>query len=216
MHHVYVIEAESSDKRYIGYTTDLRQRLADHNRHKNVSMSKESKWKLIYCETYVNKMDALGREKFLKSGSGWRFLKKQLRHYPQLTNDQPPSVAKAPSVSLGVDVIVQNKKSEILLIKRSDDGSWGMPGGWVEANETSDEAAKRELNEETGLSVLVLALADVCVRQTGTVHMTYVATLVSGNLRGSDESTDVRYISFSDVEKWHADHQERIMRALAL
>jgi putative endonuclease len=81
MHHVYLIESEATCKRYIGYTTDLKRRLMEHNNHKNVSTAKEQKWKLIYCETYLNKMDALGREKFLKSGSGWRFLKKQLAHY---------------------------------------------------------------------------------------------------------------------------------------
>ncbi len=81
MHHVYLIEGEPKGTWYIGYTTDLKRRLVEHNNHKNVSTSKESKWKLIYCETYVNKMDALGREKFLKSGSGWRFMKKQLSHF---------------------------------------------------------------------------------------------------------------------------------------
>ncbi|OGJ61862.1 hypothetical protein A3A67_03680 [Candidatus Peribacteria bacterium RIFCSPLOWO2_01_FULL_51_18] len=81
MHHVYLIEGEPKGTWYIGYTTDLKRRLTEHNNHKNISTAKESSWKLIYCETYVNKMDALGREKFLKSGSGWKFLKKQLRHY---------------------------------------------------------------------------------------------------------------------------------------
>lgn len=81
MHHVYLLESEVTGKRYIGYTTDLKRRLTEHNNHKNVSTAKEQKWKLIYCETYVNKMDALGREKFLKSGAGWRFLKKQIAHY---------------------------------------------------------------------------------------------------------------------------------------
>jgi len=80
MYHVYIIENEMGNW-YIGYTTNLRRRISDHNRHKNVSTAKAKKWKLIYCETYVNKMDALGREKFLKSGAGWRFLKKQLSHY---------------------------------------------------------------------------------------------------------------------------------------
>jgi hypothetical protein len=36
---------------------------------------------LIYYEAYVNQEDALGRERYLKSGSGRRFLKAQLRHY---------------------------------------------------------------------------------------------------------------------------------------
>lgn len=81
MHHVYFLESEDTRKHYIGYTTDLKRRLTEHNDHRNISTSKESRWKLIYCETYINKMDALGRGKFLKSGSGWKFLKKQLRFY---------------------------------------------------------------------------------------------------------------------------------------
>lgn len=81
MYHVYLIESIDSGKKYIGYTTDLRRRLSEHNAHKNKSTCTEREWKLIYCETYVHKMDALGREAFLKSGSGWKFLQKQLRHY---------------------------------------------------------------------------------------------------------------------------------------
>ncbi|MEK7218523.1 MAG: GIY-YIG nuclease family protein [Patescibacteria group bacterium] len=81
MHHVYLIESEPKSTWYIGYTTDLKRRLREHNTHKNISTAQQERWKLIYCETYCNKMDALGREKFLKSGSGWRFLKKQLRHF---------------------------------------------------------------------------------------------------------------------------------------
>jgi len=80
MYHVYIIENETGNW-YIGYTTNLRRRISEHNNHKNVSTSKSKKWRLIYCETYSNKMDALGREKFLKSGAGRRFLKKQLTHY---------------------------------------------------------------------------------------------------------------------------------------
>lgn len=81
MYHVYVLEEETSKKKYIGFTTNLEQRLADHNRHKNISTAHGDQWKCIYYESYLDKMDALGREKFLKSGSGWRFLKKQLRYY---------------------------------------------------------------------------------------------------------------------------------------
>jgi hypothetical protein len=38
-------------------------------------------WKLIYYEAYIEQSDALGREKYLKSGAGRRFLKSQLRNY---------------------------------------------------------------------------------------------------------------------------------------
>jgi putative endonuclease len=81
MHIVYVLEEKNTHEKYIGYTTDLKRRLAEHNRHKNVSTAHGEHWKLIYAEAYVEKMDAIGREKFLKSGAGWRFLKKQMKHY---------------------------------------------------------------------------------------------------------------------------------------
>lgn len=90
MHHVYLLEAKPKGTWYIGYTADLKRRLSEHYNHKNVSTSKEVNWKLIYCETYVSKMDALGREKFLKSGSGWRFLKKQMKHYLEADGSSLP------------------------------------------------------------------------------------------------------------------------------
>ncbi len=45
-------------------------------------------WQLIYYEAYLNQADALGRERYLKSGAGRRFLKAQLRHY---LSDESPS-----------------------------------------------------------------------------------------------------------------------------
>jgi predicted GIY-YIG superfamily endonuclease len=67
---------------YIGFTENLKKRLVEHNigRGANITSVKNG-WKIIYCEGYTNKMDALGREKFLKGGSGRKYLKKQLNHY---------------------------------------------------------------------------------------------------------------------------------------
>lgn len=81
MHYVYVLESETSGKWYIGFTDDLRARLKRHNEHGNVSTAHRGPWRLIYYEAYIVREDALGREKFLKSGSGWKFLKKQVWHY---------------------------------------------------------------------------------------------------------------------------------------
>ena len=80
MHHVYVLEA-SDRSWYIGYTQPLRQRLAQHQRGEVRTTRLKSGLKLIYVESYRHKMDALGRERFLKSGAGRALLKKQLRHY---------------------------------------------------------------------------------------------------------------------------------------
>lgn len=79
---VYILENQKDKTWYIGFTTDLKNRLKKHNQSGSPYTSKQSgQWKLIYCELYLNKKDALGREKFLKSGAGHRFIKKQIRNY---------------------------------------------------------------------------------------------------------------------------------------
>lgn len=82
MHYVYILEAEEGGGWYIGYSSDLRRRLKEHNSGKGARHTRAQKdWKLIYYEAYRNKRDALGREKFLKSGSGRTYIEKQLRNY---------------------------------------------------------------------------------------------------------------------------------------
>lgn len=82
MYYVYLLENEDKKSWYIGYTANLKKRVAEHNSGKGGQTTRRVKnWKLIYYEAYLNKNDAIGREKFLKSGSGWKFLKKQLAHY---------------------------------------------------------------------------------------------------------------------------------------
>jgi putative endonuclease len=81
MFYVYILQSLKDKSLYIGYTSDLRKRLPTHNKRQVVSTKDKAPWKLIYYEAYLEKKDATGREKFLKSGAGWRFIKKQLKHY---------------------------------------------------------------------------------------------------------------------------------------
>jgi putative endonuclease len=78
MYYVYVIKSESSDKIYIGQTSDLEERLKQHNDPCN-DLSKYTKqnkgsWKLIHKEEVKTRLSALKREKFLKSGRGRHFI----------------------------------------------------------------------------------------------------------------------------------------------
>jgi putative endonuclease len=79
--YVYVLRSESDAGLYIGFSTDLKRRLAEHTRGASFATKSRGPWKLIYYEAYLSQEDALGREKYLKSGSGRRFLRAQLRHY---------------------------------------------------------------------------------------------------------------------------------------
>jgi len=79
--YVYVLRSESDSGFYIGFSTDLKRRLSEHKRGASFATKSRGPWKLIYYEAYTEHEDAEGREKFLKSGAGRRFLRAQLRHY---------------------------------------------------------------------------------------------------------------------------------------
>lgn len=81
MFYVYILQSQKDRSLYIGYTPDLKLRVVKHNKGQVVSTKDKTPWIVIYYEAYLNRKDATGREKFLKSGSGWRYIKKQLTHY---------------------------------------------------------------------------------------------------------------------------------------
>ena len=81
MFYVYVLQSETDEGLYIGFTGDLRRRLSEHQEGKSFSTSCRRPWRLIYYEAYQEESDATGRERYLKSGGGRRFLAKQLHHH---------------------------------------------------------------------------------------------------------------------------------------
>ena len=81
MFYVYVLRSLADDGFYIGYSTDLKRRLIEHERGASFATKSRGPWKLIYYEAYLDRRDAKGREKYLKSGGGRRFLRAQLRNY---------------------------------------------------------------------------------------------------------------------------------------
>ena len=60
-------------------------------------------------------------------------------------------VGHRPLFSVGASAVVQDETGRVLLQRRGDDGLWGLPGGGLDLGETFEVAARRELNEETGL-----------------------------------------------------------------
>ena len=68
MFYVYVLHSIKDNGFYIGFSTNLRARLRQHQDGENFATSHRGPWKLIYYEAYTEREDAEGREKFLKSG----------------------------------------------------------------------------------------------------------------------------------------------------
>ena len=81
MFYVYVLYSEKDCGFYIGYTVDLKRRLAEHKAGESAATSYRLPIILAYYEAYYCREDAEGREKFLKSGAGRTYLKKQMRFF---------------------------------------------------------------------------------------------------------------------------------------
>ena len=79
MRYVYLLQSKSSvDERYVGVTSDLKQRLADHNAGKSSHTSKYVPWKLVAYVAFSDERKAETFERYLKSGSGHAFARKRL------------------------------------------------------------------------------------------------------------------------------------------
>ena len=84
MYYVYVL-VNDKNGRYIGYTDDLRKRVAEHKEGRSRYTKGYSNWKLCYYEAFANQSDARKREKALKrSGQSRRWLKERIAGSLQL------------------------------------------------------------------------------------------------------------------------------------
>jgi putative endonuclease len=81
VHYVYVLRSLKDGNLYTGYTADLRSRVAAHSVGKVRATRDRRPLHLIYYEAYLLPKDAKAREVFLKSGSGKRYIRKQMSHY---------------------------------------------------------------------------------------------------------------------------------------
>ena len=70
MHCVYVLRSLKDSGFYIGYSANLRKRFSEHVTGGSFATSHRRAWKLIYYEAYLERDDALARERYVKSGSG--------------------------------------------------------------------------------------------------------------------------------------------------
>lgn len=114
-----------------------------------------------------------------------------------------------PQAAVGA-IVIKDKK--ILLVKRNKAphrGLWAIPGGSVELGETLEEAAEREVREETGLTIRAkepVYTFDLIERnERGAVRFHYVivdlsAEYVSGELFPADDALDARWFAPKDLK----------------
>ena len=70
-------------------------------------------------------------------------------------------VGNQPLIMVGATLLALNQKNHLLMIKRTDNNRWGVPGGAMELGESLEETVKREVREEIGVDVKDLELFGV-------------------------------------------------------
>jgi ADP-ribose pyrophosphatase YjhB (NUDIX family) len=121
-----------------------------------------------------------------------------------------PNAPKANSLVPSVTAIVPNQAAAILLVHKTDNDLWALPGGGMDIGESMADAVVREVKEETGVDVEVtgvvgiysdpnhvMAYDDGEVRQQCSICFT--TRLLGGQLTTSSETKEVRFVAPSDL-----------------
>ena len=109
------------------------------------------------------------------------------------------------------------RDDKILFQRRADNGKWGLIGGLLEMNETYEQAALREIHEETGLDVRLESFLGIfhnhhMVWSNGdTAHVisaVFTAGIISGTPRIDEESYELRFFGKDELPDLFAeDHR---------
>ena len=81
MYYTYVLQSEKDKGFYVGFTKDLKPRFDQHNKGQVESTNNRRPMKIIYYEGCLNQLDAVKREKYLKTYNGRRFLHNRIKSY---------------------------------------------------------------------------------------------------------------------------------------
>ena len=118
-------------------------------------------------------------------------------------------------------LVVMDDQQRVLLVQRSVDpkkGFWCLPGGFIELGESPENAALRELYEETGLTGKIHKLLGVMInhnRQYDTVLLVgYLVTHYSGNLIAGDDAADAAYFSTAHLPEIAFDSHLKFIQQL--
>lgn len=131
-----------------------------------------------------------------------------------------------PRPAVSVDIVAIREKEgrrELLLIQRKNEpymNCWALPGGFLDMGETLEQAAERELKEETGLEINSLRQLGAFSKvdrdpRTRVISVAYFAELTSGQTAiAADDAQDVGWFDLEKLPELGFDHDEMIKLAL--
>jgi ADP-ribose pyrophosphatase YjhB (NUDIX family) len=134
--------------------------------------------------------------------------------------DAPEANSLVPSVNVGVI----NDRGDVLLIRRTDNENWALPGGAMDIGETIAEAGVRETREETGIDCAIVRLVGVYTNPRHVMLYTsnnearqecslvFEARPTGGEPTTSSESREVRWVAPGDIDRYtmHPSMRQRV------
>lgn len=135
-----------------------------------------------------------------------------------------PAAPPANSLVPSANAVVVNDHGEILLIRRTDNGNWSLPGGAMDLGERISDTAMREVREETGIECEVLGLVGIYTNPRHVLEYTsngevrqefsivFYARAVGGVPTPSSESSEVCWVAPDDLQGhiMHPSMRQRI------
>ena len=139
-----------------------------------------------------------------------------------------PDAPKPNSLVPSANSIVLNEAGEILLIRRTDNGNWSLPGGAMDLGESLGQTAIRETLEETGIECRLTGISGIYTNPNHVLEYTsngevrqefsvvFTAEKTGGEPTPSSESSRVDWVAASDLRslQMHSSMRERIERFL--
>ncbi len=119
-------------------------------------------------------------------------------------------IGHRPILLIGAAILVLDDQNRLLLMKRADNGCWGLPGGATEPGEVVEDAAKRETLEETNLEICEMSLFGVFSGpelyykypngdEAYNVSVIYVSHNWHGAVKLNDEHTEWKWFITSEI-----------------
>ena len=140
-----------------------------------------------------------------------------------------PNAPEPNSLVPSVNTIVTNDQGEVLLIRRTDNGNWSLPGGGIDLGESVSQAAIRETLEETGITCEITGISGIYSNpnhvieytSNGEVRQEFTIVLTGRPLYGeptpSDESSHVEWANYDslDARPMHDSMRARLAHAIS-
>ena len=129
------------------------------------------------------------------------------------------SVIVRPRYHVPAGAIIFNERGQLLLCRHTyrRQYPWGLPGGDIKFGEDPAEAVRRELREETGLSVQPTRL--LMIENSKEIHkvtLTYLCSDVRGKFIPSEEVSAIQYFDADALPELSREQQATIEKALAI